>query len=121
MDEDSKVKDDTGGGGGGSGGSGTRPPEDTKGGKKDETVVKPPPRMTRFFGTVTLDPARPVRDAEKVIAEVVQHLTALVGADVTIRMEIEARHPDGMTEKLVRDLTENCNALRFESCEFEPG
>jgi hypothetical protein len=77
------------------------------------------PQPTRFYGSVRLDPARPVRDAEKVIQEVVQHLTALVGADVEIRVEIQAHYPDGLPEKLVRDLTENCGALKFDCCEFE--
>jgi hypothetical protein len=95
-----------------------KPPPLVPGGGPQKPAVKPPPKLTRFFGSVHLDPARPVRDAEKVIVEVVQHLTALAGAEVTIRLEVEARHDAGLAEKLVRDLTENCNALRFDSCEF---
>jgi predicted AAA+ superfamily ATPase len=121
MDQESKAPDQPGGGGWGTSDTGHEKAADTEGAKKTDHIVKPPPKMTRFYGTVNLDPARPVRDAEKVIAEVVQHLTALVGADVTIRMEIECRHPDGISEKLVRDLTENCNALRFDSCDFDQG
>jgi hypothetical protein len=100
------------------------PPETKPGGKegkKPEVAVKPPPKLTRFYGAVKLDPARPIRDAEKVIQEVVQHLTALVGADVEIRVEISAEYLVGLPEKLVRDLTENCRALKFESCDFHQG
>jgi predicted AAA+ superfamily ATPase len=111
---------------GGNGGAGTAVgPGPAPGGKKkpDEgtAVVQPPPKPTRFYGSVRLDPTRPVRDAEKVIQEVVQHLTALVGADVEVRVDIQARHVGGLPDKLVRDLTENCAALRFDSCEFDQG
>ncbi len=95
-------------------GPGTLPP-----GEVTPVTVVAPPQPTRFYGSVRLDPTRPVRDAEKVIAEVVQHLTALAGADVVIRVEVEARYHDGLPDKLVRDLTENCGALKFDSCEFD--
>jgi predicted AAA+ superfamily ATPase len=120
MEQETTPTGEEGGPGGGPVGPGPRPPVGGTGPTRTDPVVKPPPKKTtRFYATVRLDPSRPVRDAEKVIQEVVQHLTALVGAEVTNRMEIEARYPDGLTEKLVRDLTENCNTLRFESCEFE--
>jgi hypothetical protein len=32
-----------------------------------------------------------------------------------------ARCPDGLPNKPVRDLTENCGALKFDSCEFDQG
>jgi hypothetical protein len=121
LDEEEKErKKETGDGGG------TERTEEKQGAtetKKGDQCGQPakPVKLTRFYGAVKLDPARPVRDAEKVIAEVVQHLTALAGADVEIRMEVQARHPDGLAEKLVRDLTENCRALRFDSCEFDQG
>ena len=49
-------------------GTGTTPPQ----------AAKP----KRFYGTVNLDSIRAGRDAQQVIAEVVQHLTGLPGADV---------------------------------------
>jgi hypothetical protein len=104
--------------------TGTGPETASAGRKKGEqgtAVVTPPPQPTRFSGSVKLDPARPVRDAERVIQEVVQHLTALAGADVEIRVDIQAHHAAGLPDKLVRDLTENCGALRFDSCEFDQG
>jgi hypothetical protein len=59
------------------------------------------------------------RDAGKIAEEVVQHLAGLVGATVDITLEIQVNLPDGASEKLVRDVTENCRTLRFTSCEFE--
>jgi predicted AAA+ superfamily ATPase len=83
-------------------------------------VIEPPQqKFARFHGSVQLDPLRLGRDAGKVAEEVVQHLTRLVGAEVRITLEIEAELPDGAPDKLVRDVTENCRTLKFDSYGFE--
>jgi hypothetical protein len=38
---------------------------------------------------------------------------------VRITLEIEAELSDGASEKLVRDVTENCRTLKFNSYGFE--
>ena len=76
-------------------------------------------KFKRFYGTVNLDPIRAGRDAQQVIAEIVQHLTSLPGADVKITMDIEAKVSDGVPENVVRIVTENCQTLRFTSQGFE--
>jgi len=47
------------------------------------------------------------------------HLTGLVGASVTVTLEIEAEIPSGAPVTVVRTVTENCRTLRFESQGFE--
>ena len=59
------------------------------------------------------------RAAAQIAQEVIQHLTSLVGADVEITLEIQATLPDGASEKLVRDVTENCRTLKFTDYGFE--
>ena len=49
----------------------------------------------RFHGTVQLDPARVGRDASRIADEVIAHLAGLVGAEVTVTLEIEATLPNG--------------------------
>jgi len=78
-----------------------------------------PPKPTHFFGSVKLDPARLNRDAAQVSAEVLQHLTSLIGADVEVTMEIQARVPDGIPENVVRTVSENCKTLKFQNQGFE--
>jgi hypothetical protein len=78
-----------------------------------------PPLMRRFHGSVKLDPIRIGRDAGRIGEEVVQHLSGLVGANVEVTLEIQADIPDGAPEKTVRDVTENCRTLKFESYGFE--
>ena len=79
-----------------------------------------PPKLTRFHGTVLLDPARAGRDASRVADEVIAHLSGLVGSEVKITLEIEARIPQGAPDNVVRIVTENSRTLNFMSQGFEP-
>ena len=103
--------------GGNSSPSHDRTPPDSGSTTTDPT----PPALTRFHGSVRLDPVRVGRDAARITEEVIQHLTALVGSNVEITLEIQARLPDPATDKLVRDVTENCRTLRFQEFGFEEG
>ena len=73
----------------------------------------------RFHGSVPLDPARAGRDASVIADEVLAHLVGLVGAKVTVTLEIEAEIPAGAPENVVRTVTENSRALKFKSHGFE--
>jgi predicted AAA+ superfamily ATPase len=73
----------------------------------------------RFHGTVTLDPSRVGRDASRIAEEVIAHLGGLVGAKVTVTLEIEAEIPSGTPDHVVRTVTENSRTLKFTSHGFE--
>ena len=66
-----------------------------------------------------LDPARAGADASRIGEEVIAHLVGLVGAGVTITMEIEAEVAAGFPEKVVRTVTENGRTLKFSQQGFE--
>lgn len=74
---------------------------------------------TTFFGSIDLDALRLSSSAGQVGSEVVQHLAALLGADVKVRLEIEARIPGGVPEHVLRTVTENARTLKFRTAEFE--
>ena len=76
-------------------------------------------KLRRFHGTIRLDATRLGRDASKIADEVVTHLNGLLGTTVEVTLEIHAEIPDGAPEKVIRDVTENCRTLRFESHGFE--
>jgi hypothetical protein len=82
-------------------------------------VIDTPPQLRRFHGSVRLDPLRLGRDASRVAEEVVQHLSSIVGANVEITLDIHCELPDAASEKLVRDVTENCRTLGFVEHGFE--
>ena len=82
----------------------------------------PPPTATqpkRYHGTVTLDATRVGRDASRIADEVIAHLVGLVGATVTVTLEIEAEVPAGAPDHVVRTVTENGRTLKFTSQGFE--
>ena len=76
-------------------------------------------RPTRFHGTVRLDSARVGRDASEIADEVISHMHGLVGAEVTVTLEIEAKIPSGASEDIVRTVTENARTLKFRNQGFE--
>ena len=76
-------------------------------------------QLTRFHGTVKLDTTRIARDAGQVAEEVVSHLSGLIGATVTVTLEIQADLPTGTPDNVVRTVTENSRTLKFTSQGFE--
>ncbi len=82
---------------------------------------EPPPKVQpkRFHGTVSLDATRVGRDASRIADEVIAHLAGLVGANVTVTLEIEAAIPSGAPDNVVRTVTENGRTLKFLSQGFE--
>lgn len=104
------------------------PPAPPGGGKKVEdltgggTISPLPPTPTapkRFYGVVEVDAVRLSRDAGQIATEVVQHLAGLVGAEVQVTVEIQARLPEGAPAQVVRTVTENCRTLKFKTQGFE--
>ncbi|HRZ92480.1 MAG TPA: AAA+ family ATPase, partial [Candidatus Paceibacterota bacterium] len=106
----STTQPSTGGGGIAQSGPGIIP---------DEKKLAPPVAPKRFHGTATLDPARVGRDAGRIADEVIAHVAGLLGAKVTVTLEIEAEISTGVPENVVRTVTENCRTLKFNSQGFE--
>ena len=88
-------------------------------GKPEDNTPDKPSKPRRFHGSVIIDPTRLGRDSGKVGEEIVQHLSALLGSEVEVTLEISAKIPDGAPDHVVRTVTENCNTLHFESFGFE--
>lgn len=111
IEEETKTEPDTEGLGEGPGIGPDPPPL-----PPDRPVASKP---KRFYGNVTLDPTRVGRDAGQVAEEVISHLSGLVGAKVTVTLEIEAEVPDGVSDQVVRIVTENAQTLKFSNHGFE--
>jgi len=96
-------------------GTAPTPPVSTPSGEPQPATAKP----KRFHGTAILDPTRVGRDASRIADEVIAHLAGLVGANVTVTIEVEAVIPDGAPDNVVRTVTENSRTLKFTSQGFE--
>jgi predicted AAA+ superfamily ATPase len=70
-------------------------------------------RPTRFVGTVMISPDRPARDIHQIVEAIIEQLTTLPGAEVSLRLEIDADVPSGLDRAKVRTLLENANTLGF--------
>ncbi|MDC1287384.1 AAA+ family ATPase, partial [Gammaproteobacteria bacterium] len=90
-------------------------------GPPGDPPVEPPgtSKPRRFHGAAVLDATRVGRDAGKIAEEVIAHLVGLVGATVTVTIEIDAEIPDGAPDNVVRTVTENSRTLKFTSQGFE--
>jgi uncharacterized protein len=75
--------------------------------------------LTRFFASAIVDEHRVGKDAGRIAEEVIQHLTDILGANVEIKIEIQAHFPDGASDQTVRTVTENCKTLKFQTYGFE--
>ena len=111
--ESERAKPDDKAGGTQSTGEGESPGE---GGAGDAGASRKP---NRYHGTVVLDSNRVGRDAGRIAEEVISHLVGLMGASVTVTLEIQAEIPDGTPDNTVRTVTENARVLKFTSQGFE--
>ena len=69
--------------------------------------------LTRFFGSVKIDPDRYSRDIGNVTHEVIDHLAG-TGAKLDITIDIQAVKPEGFNESEVRTISENTHVLKFD-------
>ena len=76
-------------------------------------------KLRRFHGSVELSSTRMSRDASQVAQEVVQHLESLLDADVSVTLEIQAELPKGVSNDIVRIVSENARTLNFKQFDFE--
>ncbi len=76
-------------------------------------------RPTAFVGSVKLNGSRVGRDAGRIADEVLAHLAALPGADVAVTLEVHVHVGEGVSEDVVRIVSENATALKFDHASFE--
>jgi hypothetical protein len=76
-------------------------------------------RLSRFYGVVEVDPDRLGRDGGRIAQEVVAHLSALIGTEVEVTIEVRATNAEGFPDEVVRIVSENTTSLRFRTHGFE--
>lgn len=76
-------------------------------------ATEAPQDPTRFQGTVMVSADRPARDMAQIVEAIVEQLTTIPGAEVSLRLEIDAEVPSGLDRSKVRTLTENATTLGF--------
>ena len=74
--------------------------------------VQTKPRYRRYFGEFSLEPDSFSKQSMTVFQEVIQHVAALVGADVKITLHVDVDAPEGIPEDVRQVLSENSRTLR---------
>ena len=70
-------------------------------------------------GTYVLDVCRTTPCMLRGSDEVIAHLAGLVGSKVRVTIEIEAEFEGGVSDQVVRTVTENSRTLKFTTHGFE--
>lgn len=85
-----------------------------------ETPPQPrKPQNTHFSMATTLDNTRVVKNVGSLMDEIINHLMQVDGANVEIKLLVEATMPDGTPVTTVRTVKENCATLRVSDFGFE--
>jgi predicted AAA+ superfamily ATPase len=74
----------------------------------------------RFYGRVSVDPVRMLRDIGDIVDGIIVQL-GRADASVAVTLEIEAVTDKGFTDEVRRTINENAQTLKFQSHEFEEG
>lgn len=77
------------------------------------------PPNTHFYMSATLDNTRINRDVQRLVEEVISHLTSVDGCKVEVSLEINVEAPSGLPQPTVRTVSENCRTLKVKSFGFD--
>lgn len=74
--------------------------------------------LAKLHGVVDLDPVRVNKQVADVVEHVIQHLSGLSHANVEVTLEVQADVPDGVSDGILRTVTENARTLKFRDHGF---
>jgi hypothetical protein len=77
------------------------------------------PKNTHFYMTAQLDTTRIGRDVQRLVEEVISHLTSVDGAQVEVALDVNVKSPGGLSQQVVRTVSENCRTLRVGTFGFD--
>ena len=84
-----------------------------------ESPAQPQVNKTRFYLSARLDNTRINRDVQKLLEEVIKHLSDTPGAEVKVTLEVEASSMHGFSATTVRTVSENSRTLRVDDFGFD--
>ena len=73
------------------------------------------PAATEFYARFDLNPIRGIRQ----LGEILEHITARLGPDIRLELEVRAASVEGYDEATQRIVTENAVSLNAKAAEFE--
>jgi hypothetical protein len=77
------------------------------------------PKNTHFYMSAQLDITRIGRDVQRLVEEVISHLTSVDGAQVEVSLDVNVKSPNGLSQPVIRTVSENCRTLKVRSFGFD--
>ena len=77
------------------------------------------PKNTHFYMSATLDNTRINRDVQKLVEEIISHLSSVEDTKVEVSLEVNVEAPNGLPTSTVRTVSENCRTLRVKDFGFD--
>jgi uncharacterized protein len=75
-------------------------------------------KLTGYYGSVNLNPARPNKHMSDIVQEITQHMSTQTGAKAKISVRVEIELPNGLDEAMQRTVLENSKALKLDDFGF---
>ena len=100
-------------------GDGTRTEAGTGIGADNANQATPTVQNKHFYMSAKLDNTRVNRDINNLVSEVIQHLMAVDGANVELKLEVEVEAENGIPSTTVRTVSENCRTLKVTDFGFD--
>ena len=85
----------------------------------NESTDRVEPENKTFFMSADLDTTRINRDVQKLVEEVISHLSSVEGSTVEVSLEVNMTAPNGTPTSTVRTVTENCQSLHVRQFGFD--
>ena len=122
QEQGSGISGGQGGNGGGvdisrGNGNGGRTGTSGNGGTGSDEDEKP--INTHFYMSAKLDNVRINKDVNTYVQEIIQHLSAVGGATVELKLEVDVTAPKGIPSGTVRTVSENCRTLKVTDFGFD--
>jgi hypothetical protein len=76
-------------------------------------------KNAHFYMSAPLDTTRIGRDVQKLVEEVISHLTSADGVRLSVTLELNVTAPHGLSPQIVRTVSENCRTLKGPSFGFD--
>ncbi|MCL2643280.1 MAG: DUF499 domain-containing protein [Candidatus Bathyarchaeota archaeon] len=76
-------------------------------------------KNTHFYMSAQLDTTRIGRDVQKLVEEIINHITTVDNAQVDVTLELNVKSPNGLPKEVVRTISENCKTLRVKDYGFD--
>lgn len=76
-------------------------------------------KNTHFYMSAKLDNTRINRDVQRLVEEVISHLTNVDGSHVEVCLEVNVDAPNGIPQATVRTVSENCQTLKVKDFGFD--